>query len=698
MDFLEDAHRRGVLRSTGPRFEFRNDAVHRFFSDPARLPYVRQEIGKLTTRVIGNLEIRETYRYVGASEADIEQAVGSLATEAILANKPFIADSATYQAALERVRSRLNEFGRRSAFEDLLVVREAPGLGTVIDPSQIVLTRTMDDLARLIDRISSASVGISGTRGIGKSTLIRWLCSQRDAGRQFPTLAVYVTAPVEYDARDFLLHLFSTLCEAVLADDRLTDRRPRWYRPLLNVGFALGLAVTGIGLAYHHAFHQAAKEFWEYDRSRLWSAAAFIALLGSVAVFARVVSSLSRQPGEERRANLQATARNWLHRLRYNEVKTTGQNGSLSGLFGLTIGHSRSRQITENQMTLPQLVENYRQFAQLTVSALQQHARRNGPVAMAQVRLVVGIDEIDRIEDAEKAEKFLNDVKAIFGIPNCFYIASLSADALANFERRVVSTRTAFDTTFDTVMRIGPLDLKAARQALERRAIGLPYTFIALCYVLSGGVPRELMRIARSVYDVRTDIRFGSSAEGNEAAVACAVIAPQVIIREIESLRQGLMPLVAQLKVAGAADLIALLDDPSWPSGEARGDLFRLTKVMSQASLFGDEGGDIGRAAQICDGLIAASYFFFSVDEIFKIQIRRVIADLKVYDANPGCDANIEGSIDLLARARAAIGVNPALAVSRTQIVRKYYALPDVTPLLLSQLSTGVAATPRDPI
>ena len=90
------------------------------------------------------------------------------------------------------------------------------------------------------------------------------------------------------------------------------------------------------------------------------------------------------------------------------------------------------------------------------MSALQESARRDGPLAIAQVRLVVGIDEIDRIEDAENAEKFLNDIKAIFGIPNCFYIASLSADALANFERRVVSTRTAFDTTFDTVIAHRP--------------------------------------------------------------------------------------------------------------------------------------------------------------------------------------------------------------------------------------------------
>ena len=89
------------------------------------------------------------------------------------------------------------------------------------------------------------------------------------------------------------------------------------------------------------------------------------------------------------------------------------------------------------------------------------------------------------------------------------------------------------------MIRIGPLELGIARQVLELRAIGLPYPFIALCYVLSGGVPRELMRIARGIFDVRNDVRFGSADEGDAAAVACSVIAPRVIVREMDSRAKG---------------------------------------------------------------------------------------------------------------------------------------------------------------
>ena len=692
LGFLEDAHNRSVLRSAGPQFEFRNNLVGEYYRDPARLPEVRQEISALTDWVLANLEIRESYQYVGASESDIWQAVSSLVTETILAGQRFAVDAAMRQAALERVRVRLNELGRRSAFKESLVAREAPGLGAAIDPSRVILTSTMDDLARFIDRLSSASVGISGIRGIGKSTLIRWLCTEKNASRRLPVLGIYVTAPVEYDARDFLIHLYITLCKAVLADDRFTDRRARQHWSLRRVGLGIILATAGLSLYYHHAVGRAVTGMWAHDHGALWFAAASVLFTGALAVLVSIVSGLwRRRGGGVRRTSIEATARDRLRHLRYQVVETTGQTGNLKGPFGLSFGGSRSRQVTENQMTLPELVESYRAFAELAVSTLQESARQDGPLAIAQVRLVVGIDEIDRIEDAENAEKFLNDIKAIFGIPNCFYIASLSADALANFERRVVSTRTAFDTTFDTVMRIGPLELRTARQVLERRAIGLPYPFITLCYVLSGGVPRELMRIARAVFDARNDVRFGSADAEDQGSVACSVIVPRVIIREMESLRQGLMPLATQLNAPGATELIGLLDDPDWPSGKTRDDMAKLNKITGQRALFQDETSNITAAAKICDGLAAASYFFLSVGEVFSTRLDQIIEELKRYDTVPAQDANPAGSIHLLAKARAAIGVNPALAITRVRTVREHYGLSDVAATLLSQLPVDSA-------
>lgn len=314
--------------------------------------------------------------------------------------------------------------------------------------------------------------------------------------------------------------------------------------------------------------------------------------------------------------------------------------------------------------------------------------RQDGVLATSQVRLIIGIDEIDRIENGENAEKFLNDIKAIFGIPSCCYVASVSADALAIFERRSVRARTAFDTTFDAIIRISPLELNTARQVLERRVVGLPYPFIALCYVLSGGVPRELMRIARSVFDVRNGAAYAAERE-----VSCEIIAKRVISHEIGSLRQGLLPLAAELTVPGASELIGLLDDPNWPSGNLQDDLARMSKLFSQRTLFEDETGNVAASAKVCDSLAAAIYFLLSTEEAFTSHLDLIVTDLVAYDSEPDRKLDSADAIHMLARARAVLAVNPALAISRVKASRQKYPLNDIAPVLLSQTTADTEDT-----
>src|SRR5207248_2832584 len=42
---------------------------------------------------------------------------------------------------------------------------------------------------------------------------------------------------------------------------------------------------------------------------------------------------------------------------------------------------------------------------------------------------MIGIDELDKISVPEEAEMFLNEIKAIFGIPRCYFLISISEDA-----------------------------------------------------------------------------------------------------------------------------------------------------------------------------------------------------------------------------------------------------------------------------
>jgi hypothetical protein len=78
-------------------------------------------------------------------------------------------------------------------------------------------------------------------------------------------------------------------------------------------------------------------------------------------------------------------------------------------------------------------------------------------------------------------------------------MVSVSDDALMAFERRGIPLRDAFDSSFDEIVRMGRLTYAESRRLLYRRIIGLSEPYIGLCHVLSGGIPRDLIRAARQV-------------------------------------------------------------------------------------------------------------------------------------------------------------------------------------------------------
>jgi hypothetical protein len=671
--FLEDALERGVMRKPGAAYQFRNDQVLELLADPANTPEFRGQIQELTDWALGDPEISDACPSVRAQRGDVEQVVNAAVTESLKARQTFTIDAATRQAVLEQIRIRLNELGRRSLFSTTLRLRRAPGLGSVLDPAHIVPTDPMAEVERLADSVSSASVGISGPRGVGKSTLIRWICEGKDTTRRFPFLGLYVAAPVDYEARDFLIHLYASLCRAVLADSRLcrqsADRKRAFWRMRDPLAAAI-LAVAGFVTLSRTEALRGWRLMASRTEHRLWDVVPALAFTVAALLIIQYVRRLRAARDD---SQLATDARASLRRLRYQLTETGSLSTGLNAPGGVTLGASRSRQLTENQLSLPELVTDYRHFAEKVVSAIQDSAISTDADTASKARLVIGIDEIDRIDPAERAERFLNDIKAIFGIPYSFYIASLSADALATFERRVITARSAFDTAFDSVIRIEPIDLRTARYLLERRAIGLPYPFVALCHILSGGVPRELMRVARTVFDVRNARAHAASDE-----VECSAIARQVIAREFRSVRRGLLPLAAQLDSLGTADLVELLDDERWPTGVVESDLTRMSDACAKAGYLAGLGG--GPAAKICDSLTSASYFFLTVNELFRDKEYEIVRDLQFYDSVDGNPADLSFPPELLVKAQAVLPVNPALAITRVRAFRDLYSLQDVMP------------------
>jgi hypothetical protein len=50
--------------------------------------------------------------------------------------------------------------------------------------------------------------------------------------------------------------------------------------------------------------------------------------------------------------------------------------------------------------------------------------------------VIIAVDELDKIDAADLAQRFINEIKGIFGAPGTQFLVAVSEDALAAFERR----------------------------------------------------------------------------------------------------------------------------------------------------------------------------------------------------------------------------------------------------------------------
>ncbi len=188
-----------------------------------------------------------------------------------------------------------------------------------------------------------------------------------------------------------------------------------------------------------------------------------------------------------------AAARRHLLKVRFLQSRNLGWSGGLKLPMGVDGQVSASVTHDEQPLSYPELVEHFRSFTRRVAEFV--HARGDS--------VFIGVDELDKIGSADQAERFLNEIKGIFGVPHVYFMISVSDDALMAFERRGIPLRDAFDSSFDEIVRVGLLSYVESRRLLYRRVIGLSEPYVALCHAMSGGLARDLIRSARQL--VRID-------------------------------------------------------------------------------------------------------------------------------------------------------------------------------------------------
>jgi hypothetical protein len=552
---------------------------------------------------------------------------------------------------LPRVREHINLQMRSGSLEESFQVTSAPALVDLSERKHLVATASIKRMDRATAAIPTGSIGISGPRGIGKTTLLRRFCDSRFAHPNQPDLRILIPAPVQYDARDFVVHTFGRLCDAVISVSGEAPRPARWNatRLLVRLLGLLGAATALAGFLYYPlpngsslleqpvlwieyvvwqlgpllafsflAAYMSARHFQrkrptgsarssENDRASRnpdsspsvdvkfkWTPRAIGALVGSCAValhiflqgppeerfdygilvdphvlgpaiavvggilvYASIALDRRIHRREEEASDIPSLARRHQRRIRYIETVTTGVTASVQLMKPAQLSGNRSKALAELESSYPQVVGQYREFA--TQAATWWNTRHQG-----KGRLVIGIDEIDKME-ADAAERFVNDTKALFGTPHCLNLVSVSEDALIGYERRGFSVRDSFDTAFDDVVRVEHLSYEDVHHLLTLRVAGLPNTLVALCYVLSGGLPRECLRVARAA--VLTTAEYLTEAPGQIPRVA--KLARNAVLQEIATLREALLSSTSaepakNLDHTSKAPLLTTLDS-DWP-------------------------------------------------------------------------------------------------------------------------------------
>lgn len=343
-----------------------------------------------------------------------------------------------------------------------------------------------------------------------------------------------------------------------------------------------------------------------------------------------------------------------------NQSWTVASPGSYLSLANQrTLGTAWARE----PRTLPEIVARLRDFIMVV------HGRGH--------RLIVGIDELDKLSEAD-AQSFLNDIKAIFGIRGCNFLVSVSEDAAADFERRGVPFRSTFDSSFDDIVSIGYFDRITAAMVLEARITGLFRPFILLCHALSGGLARDLVRIARELL-ADADRELLADADKSETqSETLSQAAHRLCHAELEAKTLGICRQLARMDVnPWAAELIADILGDGAPPKTAADHLERCAQLHSwvvKVSRSQDSARDTKAldACQRAGELASFACFTGTVLEFFAEYLTEPrMIDLTSGFSNPR-------SIERLAASRQAMAASPRQAMRYLTDFREAWRLPSL--------------------
>jgi hypothetical protein len=314
--------------------------------------------------------------------------------------------------------------------------------------------------------------------------------------------------------------------------------------PVLVAGFAG--AVAGLGLGY-----LGVSEFGTTDTELRGMVLVGIALALGFVMLVTTALGVAR----ERRPEQLLTREAGLLRERIRYSSRTRQAGELSGgaaAYGLRAGlkASREKELVERPTTVASLIHDFR--------ALAERA------AAVSGRVVIAIDELDKMTDASAVRALLRNIKGIFEIKGVFFLVSVSDEATRSLKLGGVAGRDEFNSSFYAVIDVPPMTSAFLSELLGRRKTPLDPRVGQALSLLAGRNPRETLRLADAI------LRAGRAGDVT-AAVAAAMQT------EARAFRANAMSSTA----------------PGWPDGLAEDERRRLADLLADERFGADGFADV---------------------------------------------------------------------------------------------------------
>ncbi|MFJ9419347.1 P-loop NTPase fold protein [Streptomyces sp. NPDC101227] len=401
--------------------------------------------------------------------------------------------------------------------ETLLVTPDLLGLIEVHDLRYVVPHRELQSLGTKMGLMDGGTIAISGPRGVGKSTLLK-ACEQSWSAAD---LVVPVQLPAAYVPQEFLLSLFQQVCERFLKlhgykvdssflflvklrkhlTTRLRNALSYWVRLLvavLLVAVAFAPVAHALRVSLGGSVYTWLSDAWgalSGTALRLWREHVWLTRIPLAALGLSLGATLLKR---RRRSPLLKECVNYLYHLRTLQSTSLAANAGLTPFPAGNVGAGRTTTLSSRTFTLPELVTHFREL----LERMAQERRAAAEAQNAVGRIFIIIDEVDRIGTAEKARALLAEIKAVFGIPNVYFLISVAEDVGADFIGRGLASRDILDSSLDDIVHVEPRTLEESRGILENRVPGLTAPFIALAHCLSGGITRDLIRYTRRMVQI----------------------------------------------------------------------------------------------------------------------------------------------------------------------------------------------------